>query len=205
MLIPEGLVPSHGDDVAIEIINERHVLKVSQKELAEIVGCSQSALSKLERGAQGIDSSLICKVAEVMDLNLLGTISPPRITSVAVGMRRLLQEDPPDTSLAFRILSRFTGQWRSLANASDKLEAVSTRPLSTSDQRFDALLAGYVEHLCVTDEIQAPAWVYLNAYYLERFWWRTPLASMRAIEMAETPGALSNRKVFTSARSLESV
>ncbi len=173
--------------------------------MAEIVGCSRRALSKPERGMRIPDLSLFGTVAEVVDLKLLGNISAPKITSAAVGIRGVLQEDPPDTSLAFRDLSRFTGPWRSLLNISDKLKAFDTCPLSTSDQRLDALLAGYVEHLCVAYETQASAWIYLNAYYLDGFWWRTQLPRMRAIHLAEAPGAQSNRKVFTSARSLESI
>lgn len=187
------------------IIKTRLLLKVTQKELAEIVGCRQATISDFERAIHDPSFSLICKIAEVLDLNLFGAPSHPKIASVAVGMRSVLQENPPNRSLAFRILGRFTSQWRNFNLSSEKLKAVSTRPISTSDSRFDALLAGHVEHLCIIDEIPAPKWVYLKDYYLDKFWWRSDLVSMRAIEMAETPGAISNRKVFTSARSLESI
>ncbi len=188
-----------------EIRSARHALGVTQMELAEIVGCRQATISDLERGSYNPSFSLICKIVEVLDLNLLRAVPPPRITSLAAGMRKELIHTPPNKSLAFRILSRFTSQWRSLTEVSDRFDAVATRPLSTSDPHFDALLAGYVEHLCVVDQVPVPDWVYHEVYYLETFWWRTELPRLRAVEMAETPGALSNRKVFTSERSLESV
>ena len=108
-------------------------------------------------------------------------------------MRGVLQGDPPYNSLAFRIMSRFTGQWKRLASGSEKFEAVSTRPLSTSYQHFDAMLAGCVEYLCVKNEIPVPSWVYPEPYFLDQFWWRTELPGTRAIEMVEIPGAPSNR------------
>jgi transcriptional regulator with XRE-family HTH domain len=193
------------DSVIETITKARASLSISRRELADVVGCSEATLSNLERGIHDPSLSLISKITAALDLDHVGSVSTPRITSVAVGMRCALMEDPPDRVLAFRIMSRFTGQWRGIVKDSDKFESVSTRPISTSDLRFDAMLAGYVEHLCVVDEVTVPKWVYLDVYYLEIFWWRTELPGMRAIEMAETPGALSNRRVFTTARSLESV
>jgi hypothetical protein len=86
-----------------------------------------------------------------------------------------------------------------------KAAAVAQKPITTKYARFDALLAGVVEMLCLTSNLMPPGWVYDLEYFLERFEWFTPIPSLEALAFANTPPPIALRGVFVDERSLMSV
>ena len=61
-------MPSDTMDIGLEIRLLRERKKVTGKELAERVGLSQSQMSRLEKGQRRIDTKLLNKIAEALDV-----------------------------------------------------------------------------------------------------------------------------------------
>jgi DNA-binding XRE family transcriptional regulator len=64
----EALQPKY--DMIRSLIERRNQLRISQKQLAEIVGTKQPAISRLEKGDYNITLSTLFKVAEALDLDI---------------------------------------------------------------------------------------------------------------------------------------
>lgn len=94
-----------------------------------------------------------------------------------------------------------------LARVTDemRLQLVREEPPSTSDPRWDALIAGVVEHICHRYGLPVPAWTVDPSRFLDRWWFAVPTPALAASAFTETPAALANRGVFIHAASLESV
>jgi len=124
------------------------------------------------------------------------------IGETAVQIRRSLEA--ADKQEAFAWVAQFVTEFHHAAMP-DRLHLVEDEPPSTGDQRWDAMLAGVVEHLCFHDGIPTPAWTMHPDRFLDRWWFVTPYPSLHASAFVETPPALANRGVFVHASSLESV
>jgi transcriptional regulator with XRE-family HTH domain len=61
-------MPSDAIEIGLEIRLLRERKKVSGKELAERIGLSQSQMSRLEKGQRRIDTKLLNKIAEALDV-----------------------------------------------------------------------------------------------------------------------------------------
>jgi DNA-binding XRE family transcriptional regulator len=64
----EALQPKY--DMIRSLIERRNQLRISQKQLAEIVGTKQPAISRLEKGDYNTTLSTLFKVAEALDLDI---------------------------------------------------------------------------------------------------------------------------------------
>lgn len=87
----------------------------------------------------------------------------------------------------------------------DRAVAVADDPGTTGDARWDALVAGLVEHCCVRHKVPVPAWTVTPGRFLERWWFLTPYRSLMPTALVEAPAALANRGVFVTEASLRSV
>jgi hypothetical protein len=124
------------------------------------------------------------------------------IGETAVEVRRSLRA--AEEQEALRWVAQFVSDFRQ-APAAERPFLVEDEPPTTGDRRWDALLAGVVEHLCFHHDVPVPAWAIRPARFLERWWFVIPYRSLHASAFAETPAALANRGVFIHASSLESV
>ncbi len=91
------------------------------------------------------------------------------------------------------------------ASAPDRPGLVIDEPPATGDRRWDAMLAGVVEHLCFHHGLPTPHWTMEPARFLDEWWFVTPYPSLHASAFVATPSALANRGVFIHESSLQSV
>lgn len=82
------------------------------------------------------------------------------------------------------------------ADGQDRQAMMATPPPPTGDRRFDALLAGLVEHLCVRDGIFPPSWVEGPERYLDRWWFMSGLSTLHAMALRDSPISLARRGIF---------
>ena len=124
------------------------------------------------------------------------------IGETAAQIRRCLAA--PDEHEALRWVAQFVAEFKRVPPA-DRQALVADEPPTTGDRRWDAMLAGVVEHLCFHHNIAVPAWALRPDRFLDRWWFVTPYRSLHPSAFAETPAALGNRGVFIHGSSLESV
>lgn len=79
---------------------------------------------------------------------------------------------------------------------------VGTRPDSTGDRRFDALLAAVAEHLSAADFTPAPAWAGEPDRFLDEWWFVAGLRSMEAEALVHSPISFARRGIFVTADAL---
>lgn len=78
---------------------------------------------------------------------------------------------------------------------------VATEP-PLVEPRFDALVAGVVEFVALRAGARPPAWVDEPARVLDRCWFITGTAGLRAISISQSPISLKRRGIFWPRRSL---
>ena len=103
-----------------------------------------------------------------------------------------------------RSLANFLDQFYS-APAAEALATVPDRlaPIHGQAGRVrDAYLAATAEHLACAHGFPVPAWVASDDRSLHRPWFATPLASLRALLLWESPPAFRSRNLFVSENAL---
>jgi len=124
------------------------------------------------------------------------------ISETAIQIRRCLAAG--DEHEALRWVAQFVAEFHR-GSAADRSWQVADEPPRTGDRRWDAMLAGVVEHLCFHNDLAPPAWVLEPDRFLDQWWFVTPYLSLHPSAFVETPAALANRGVFIHGSSLESV
>lgn len=92
-----------------------------------------------------------------------------------------------------------------LDRAQDPSVLVAGTPPPTSEQRWDAMIAGVVEDFVLHHGMPAPKWVFDASRFLDTWWFFTTVEAMRPTAIVETPASLSNRGVFIQRASLVNV
>lgn len=69
----------------------------------------------------------------------------------------------------------------------DATAPVGDRPPPTGDSRWDAMIAGLVEHLASHEQLSAPEWVYDEDRFLTVFWFPVDLPSIRVSAFRDAP------------------
>ena len=126
----------------------------------------------------------------------------PSIDVLAGDLLQSLQRGVP--AEAFRVATH----WYAWAHRCTKEElSLSLRepPRATQDPRWDALLAGLAEQLCLERQLDCPPWAFEPPRYLKSWWFPTPYRSLHPSAFVESPGGLKNRGVFIHRADLESV
>jgi hypothetical protein len=124
------------------------------------------------------------------------------ISETAIQIRRSLTVG--DEREALRWVAEFVAEFHRAA-AADRAGLVADEPPGTGDRRWDAMLAGVVEHLCFHHGLAPPRWTLQPDRFLDQWWFVTPYRSLHPSAFVETPAALANRGVFIHGSSLESV
>jgi hypothetical protein len=93
------------------------------------------------------------------------------IGETAAQIRRCLAA--PDEREALRWVAQFVAEFRRAPRA-DRPALVADEPPTTGDRRWDAMLAGVVEHLCFHHHLAVPAWALRPDRFLDRWWFVTP-------------------------------
>lgn len=191
----------------MKLADRRRSLAITQQEVARGLGLPQSNVSRLEKGKHEPQFSTALAYARILGARIDlcdNGFDPMTPASCALEVRALLSETPADTSTAFRVVTELVSQW-DLIPDDEKTELVAQKPITTRNPKFDALISGVVEMLCVRSEVPAPSWVSDPEYFLEQFEWFTPIPALEALAFANTPVPIAIRGIFVDEQSLRSV
>ena len=124
------------------------------------------------------------------------------VDALAVEVRSKLSVAEP--AEAFRVVADWFGRARA-SGERDLVRAIEDAPATTCDPRWDAMLAGLAEQLCLDRQLPCPKWPLEPHRYLATWWFMTPYPSLHPSAFAEAPSALANRGVFIHRADFESV
>ena len=100
-------------------------------------------------------------------------------------------DDAAALRIAFDFVRAFDSAPESLRNG-----MVGEPPAPCGDQRYDALLAAVVEHLCARDGLAVPFWTQDPGRFLETWWFVSGLRKLHASALVQSPISFSRRGVF---------
>jgi hypothetical protein len=115
------------------------------------------------------------------------------------GLARHLR-DAADDHARWRLVWEFNEEYRWEPQGS-RQHLLQDEPASTSDRRWDTLLAALAEHLAAQDDNAAPRWA--EDRFLERWWFPFDLPSQHVEALVHAPMSFRRRGVFVSVRNLE--
>ena len=124
---------------------------------------------------------------------------PPTIGDVAGEVKQSLTRG--DEAEARRLSFRFVELY-DRATEAERRVMVSDAPASTTDPRFDALLAGLVEFQSARHGAQAPTWVDEPERFLDVWWFVSGMRTLHANAIAHSPISLARRGVFLTENAL---
>jgi hypothetical protein len=127
-----------------------------------------------------------------------------QIAMVDAAELALLLRSEPDDDTRLRMCIGWLTELAMLDRA-DANAHVAGRPSPIGDQRWDAMVAGLVQHLASHDQLDAPPWVDEPDRFLDVFWFPVDLPSVRVSAFRDAPAALARRGVFLDRRDLERV
>jgi len=175
---------------------------MSQSAVAQLARTSQSAIATYEAGNREpslpVLQRLLAATGHQLSLSVLPDSSVYRIADLALD---IAQSPANDDKKKLRYVFEFMrGAQEDTAPVN---VLVSAEPKSTGDMRFDALLAGIAEDLCVLGGEVPPQWVNSDARTLKSAWWVSSLAAGRAQALVHSPASLRRRGVMIDRHDLE--
>lgn len=179
---------------------------LTQREVAEVMGTTQSAVARMEGGGVSPRLGTVSAYAAVVGSEL--TAGPPDLLGECVEhVRRALALDDPDTAL--RALVQFIDD----ALRVTSVDAVLLRePPSSGDRRWDAAVAAAAAWVARRRACDAPGWTAAPSRFLDGPWFpvadvlgRPLSAALAAHLLAAAPVEFFGRGVIIDAATLESV
>lgn len=167
---------------------------VSGRALARRTSSSQAGLVGVERGTTDATVDRLDRILRSLDYQLVAL--PTRLGTAANSAedaRRFLVDSRVDA--AFRVVLQLAADLES-ADPALRVALCVSPPAPTGDPRFDALLAGIVEHLLSKDSLPLPEWVAEDTRTLAEPWDVEPVPALRAAARKRTPRALRRHGVF---------
>lgn len=189
-----------GDD--LRLVRRRR--RLSLRQMGALAGTSAATLHAYEHGKKWPSWPTFERVVRaagfVPVIDLIPMPSPASYPVAAlVGDLRVTGEDD-----RLRLINEFVDRWHE-STQEQREWLIRTDPGLCEDQRWDALVAGTVEHLCWHAGLRAPEWVGDPARFLATRWWPVDLPIVRTWSMSDAPVALSRRGVMLSRADLERV
>lgn len=181
----------------------RRAVHQSQRALANVSGTKQPQIADVERGRHDITVASLSKLLAATGHRLVALPTTGRTAAEAAdAIRSALRAADPDRAL------------REALQLSDDLRAstpglraalTQTIPAGTGDQRYDALIAGLVEHHLTAARVAIPGWVHDPQRTLAERWWVDHNPLVRELNESETPLGLLAHGVVFAASELDSV
>jgi hypothetical protein len=109
-----------------------------------------------------------------------------------------------DDGERLRLVFEFVDRWNEAAG-DDRAALIVGPPVSTSSRRWDALVAGLVEHLAASRSVPVPEWVDDADRFVDGAWWVIDSPLFRVWALHDTPAALLRHGVMLSRFDLERV
>lgn len=193
--------------VAAELVGSaRRYRGLSGHALARLAGASQPGLSVLERGSEDATTGRLERLLRPLGYQLAALPTRLGTASSAAEAIRAFLDRPAGADLqgALRTVWQLAADLRA-ADPALRVALAVTPPAPTGDPRFDALLAGVVEHLLVEDELPLPRWLGEPSRRLTQPWDVEPVPALRAEARTATPPSLAAHGVYLAASELENV
>ena len=179
----------------------RRTAGLTQAQLAELAGTSQSAIAAYESGARQPTLPVLRRMIEATGHVASVTAEPDptmfRLTDLARDIRGSHGDAQRQLRLVFEFLRAAEQDGHPL------VLLVAAEPELTGDPRFDALLAAAAEDLCVEAGIAPPSWVHEPFRFLNRAWWVSDLPSGRAQALVHAPASYRRRGIMIDRHDLE--
>jgi hypothetical protein len=162
--------------------------------LARAAGGSQAGLLELEHGDKDATTARLDRLLRPLGYQL--TALPTRLGTAATAaedIRGFLARGDEDGAL------------RTVWHLADDLAAAEpalrvalcvTPPAGTGDPRFDALVAGVVDHLLTHDHLPRPPWLAEDWRTLTEPWDVEPVPALQARARTLTPGSIAAHGVY---------
>lgn len=222
-------------NASVLIREAREAAGLTQAELAERLGTTQSAVARLESGRSAPTVATLDRVAAALGLRLSVRLEraagagPADESSVPA---RRAGRAPASTAAWYRRhpppARRFVQTLASVARRAREGEpfmlaarefldefalrpprlrsaAIRERPPATGDERRDAWLGALAEHLALRHGLRRPEWCVEPDRFLDRVWFPSVVKGFRAIAIARSPAAFRRRGIFIVPESLERV
>ena len=139
------------------------------------------------------------RAAQLASMPMDKTITSNRLACYVSGLRDF------DDKFRLRVILHDFGMVWQHADRRERGVLVEEEP-EPFDERWDAFLAAYVEHLCYHAEMVAPAWTQHERRYLKRMWWPAHYFEFeRGSVMMSTPVAFEVHGMWIAERELEVV
>jgi transcriptional regulator with XRE-family HTH domain len=181
--------------------------RISQTDIAALVGTTQSAIARLESGHSDPRLGTLRRYASAVGLRLTLTPSGPSLAATGLSVAAELRRDDPAGAL--RHVVQFLDDVRRLP-AGQMSASLHDEPESVGDQRWDALLAGVAEYAALGVGTAVPGWSAAPGRFLRRFWFVVedvlgrPAPGLAALAFVGSPAPLANRGVFLDGDALVS-
>ena len=183
------------------VARARSLTGQTQAEFAAHIGTSRTRLSAYENGRTSPELGTLERIAGAADAELS---LAPRGTERT---RRQFIEvydavDRGDAQWAIRLVAELIAWVR---NGVVSVHCLERDPGLCGDRRWDALVGGVAEMLCVEFGASVPGWASGPGRVVDGVWFFSSLRSLRPHILISTPAALAARGVLVSAESLASV
>jgi len=188
--------------VTEDLRSERLAAGVSAAALARAAGTSETNVAAYERGAKEPSPATVGRLRLLLAAGAQSPIFRFRLLTVpaaAAAIRRGLRQGWSTADL-LRVVRECLSNAKWAAAPADR-SAFFSPPSTTGDRRWDALLAGAVEHYCLEKGYDVPGWTRGKA--VRGLWFVT--AGAAPLALASSPPSLRVRGVVLDRAELTSV
>ena len=187
-----------------ELRERRRAAGLTLRQVARAAGTAETNVAAYERGAKRPHPETLARLAVAVDAGADSPIHRQTLLTfpaAAAALRHGLREAWPMSDL-LRVVRELRSHAQHLVTDVDRA-AYFARPTTTGDARWDAMLAGCCEDLCLNQGLAVPAWSAGHA--LPTFWFVGSSPSLRAYAFAHTPLSLQVRGVMVDPADLVAV
>jgi len=174
----------------------------TQADLERLSGVRQTAISRAERGRQDLTVAALDRLAHAAGWCV--TVLPTQAGTAADAAdlcRQHLNAGSEDG--AYRAVIQLA-DWLASEHGAERVALTVTPPAPTGDQRYDAFIAGVVEHRLIEESLPHPKWLPTSPTLAER-WFVDIFSADDPAVVASTPPAILARGVVIDAAELASV
>jgi transcriptional regulator with XRE-family HTH domain len=183
---------------------ERLASGLTAAQIAYAAGTSEPNIAAYERGDKNPNPATEERIRRLLRAGATSPIFVNKLMTVpaaAAGVRHGIT-DGWSTADLLRVVRECLSNSRWVTTEAD-VAAFFSAPSTTGDRRWDALLAGAVEDLCIRSGRPVPAWT--NGHALATFWFVGDNRAFDAYALARSPLSLKIRGVMIDPDSLVSV
>ena len=180
--------------------SSRRTRGISQRALARAAGASQAGIVDLIHGRKDATLERLDSLLRLMDYQ--ATLLPTRRATAAA-----IAEEIREHLSQGRRAAALRAVWQLAANMQAVEPALSVAliaapPAATGDAKFDALLAGVVDHLLSSSGLPRPQWLDEPARTLAQPWDVERVEALRAAARRRTPERIAAHGVYLDAGEL---